>query len=277
MAWGADADRSAVIKISLQSVSMQFTAKRGGVPVLALADVSLDIVDKSFVCLVGPSGCGKSTLLNIVAGFERPTAGSVLLDGQAIPGPGPDRGMVFQENALFPWLTVIGNVCFGPQRRGLSPDIYLSAARDMLEQVGLKRFADHFPDELSGGMRQRAAIARALINDPSVLLLDEPFGALDAQTRSLMQELLLSVWERHHRTVLFVTHDVDEAVFMADRIVVISRRPGRILQDLAITLPRPRTYDVLVTSDFMAFKRDVLRLVRQEAMAVAGMGADNFI
>ena len=265
----------APIKISLQSVSMQFTAKRGGLPILAVDDVSLDIVDKSFVCLVGPSGCGKSTLLNIVAGFEQPTAGSVLLDGEAIPGPGPGRGMVFQENALFPWLTVIGNVCFGPQRRGLSPDIYLPAAREILEQVGLGRFADHFPDELSGGMRQRTAIARALINDPSVLLLDEPFGALDAQTRSLMQELLLSVWERHHRTVLFVTHDVDEAVFMADRIVVISRRPGRILKDLTITLPRPRTYDVLVTSDFMAVKRDVLRLVRQEAMAVAGMGADD--
>ena len=263
------------IKISLQSVSMQFTAKRGGLPILAVDDVSLDIVDKSFVCLVGPSGCGKSTLLNIVAGFEQPTAGSVLLDGEAIPGPGPDRGMVFQENALFPWLTVIGNVCFGPQRRGLSTDIYLPAAREILEQVGLGRFADHFPDELSGGMRQRAAIARALINDPSVLLLDEPFGALDAQTRSLMQELLLSVWERHHRTVLFVTHDVDEAVFMADRIVVISRRPGRILKDLTITLPRPRTYDVLVTSDFMVVKRDMLRLVRQEAMAVAGMGADD--
>ena len=265
----------APIKIRLQSVSMQFTAKRGGLPILAVDDVSLDIVDKSFVCLVGPSGCGKSTLLNIVAGFEQPTAGSVLLDGEAIPGPGPDRGMVFQENALFPWLTVIGNVCFGPQRRGLSPDIYLPAAREILEQVGLGRFADHFPDELSGGMRQRTAIARALINDPSVLLLDEPFGALDAQTRSLMQELLLSVWERHHRTVLFVTHDVDEAVFMADRIVIISRRPGRILKDLTITLPRPRTYDVLVTSDFMAVKRDVLRLVRQEAMAVAGMGADD--
>jgi ABC-type nitrate/sulfonate/bicarbonate transport system ATPase subunit len=267
----------APIKIRLQSVSMQFTAKRSGLPILAVDDVSLDIVDKSFVCLVGPSGCGKSTLLNIVAGFEQPTAGSVLLDDAAVPGPGPDRGMVFQENALFPWLTVIGNVCFGPQRRGLSPDIYLPAAREILEQVGLGRFADHFPDELSGGMRQRAAIARALINDPSVLLLDEPFGALDAQTRSLMQELLLSVWERHHRTVLFVTHDVDEAVFMADRIIVISRRPGRILKDLAITLPRPRTYDVLLTSDFMAIKRDVLRLVREEAMAVAGMGAANFI
>ena len=267
----------APVKISLQSVSMQFTAKRGGLPILAVDDVSLDIVDKSFVCLVGPSGCGKSTLLNIVAGFEQPTAGSVLLDGETIPGPGPDRGMVFQENALFPWLTVIGNVCFGPQRRGMSPDIYLPAAREILEQVGLGRFADHFPDELSGGMRQRAAIARVLINDPSVLLLDEPFGALDAQTRSLMQELLLSVWERHHRTVLFVTHDVDEAVFMADRIVVISRRPGRILKDLTITLPRPRAYDVLVTSDFMAVKRDVLSLVRQEAMAAAGMGAANFI
>ena len=260
----------APIKIRLQSVSMQFTAKRSGLPILAVDDVSLDIADKSFVCLVGPSGCGKSTLLNIVAGFEQPTSGSVLLDGEAIPGPGPDRGMVFQENALFPWLTVIGNVCFGPQRRGVSPDIYLPAAREILEQVGLERFADHFPDELSGGMRQRAAIARALINDPSVLLLHEPFGALDAQTRSLMQELLLSVWERHHRTVLFVTHDVDEAVFMADRIVVISRRPGRILKDLTITLPRPRAYDVLVTPDFMAVKRDVLSLVRQEAMAVAG-------
>jgi len=261
-------DPSGTPKISFRRVSKRFVPTRGGAPVTALADLSLDIADKAFVCLVGPSGCGKSTLLSLLAGFERPTQGEVLLDGVTVEAPGPDRGMVFQENALFPWLTVLGNVCYGPQRRKISRQDYLPLAHEILEQVGLRRFTLNYPNELSGGMRQRVAIARALINRPSVLLLDEPFGALDSQTRALMQELLLDVWEREHRTVLFVTHDVDEAVFMADRVIVMSRRPGRILVDLTVDLARPRRYEILTSSAFMALKREVLTLVRTEALAV---------
>jgi NitT/TauT family transport system ATP-binding protein/sulfonate transport system ATP-binding protein len=198
----------------------------------------------------------------------------VLLQEVPIRTPGPDRGMVFQENALFPWLTVMGNVCYGPQRRGIPRNEYVPAAEAILRQVGLRRFTDSYPNELSGGMRQRVAIARALVNKPQVLLLDEPFGALDAQTRALMQEMLLDVWEREHRTVVFVTHDVEEAVFMADRVVVMSRRPGRVLADIAVTLPRPRDYEVLTTSEFASIKREVLHLVREEALALARSETD---
>jgi len=261
--------RTTAKKIVFRGVSKRFVPKRGGAPILAVDAVSLEIADKAFVCLVGPSGCGKSTLLNLLAGFETPDTGQVLLDGAPIPGPGPDRGMVFQENALFPWLTVLGNVCYGPQRRGLPASEYLPAARAILQQVGLRRFFESAPNELSGGMRQRVAIARALVNKPSVLLLDEPFGALDAQTRATMQELLRDVWEREHRTVLFVTHDVDEAIFMADRVVVMSRRPGRVIADIEVGLPRPREYSVLTTLEFTAIKRSVLQMVRQEALAIA--------
>jgi NitT/TauT family transport system ATP-binding protein/sulfonate transport system ATP-binding protein len=257
-------------RILFDQVGKRFAPRSGGAPVTALEGLSLGIADRSFVCLVGPSGCGKSTLLNLLAGFETPTSGAVLLDGKPVHGPAPDRGVVFQEAALFPWLTVLGNVCYGPQRRGISRAVYIPAARALLEKVGLARFADNYPAELSGGMRQRTAIARALVNDPEVLLLDEPFGALDAQTRSMMQELLLSIWERDQRTVLFVTHDVEEAVFMADRVIVMSRPPGRIMADVAIDLPRPRSYEVLTDPAFTAYKRQVLALVRQEARAVAG-------
>jgi ABC-type nitrate/sulfonate/bicarbonate transport system ATPase subunit len=257
-------------RIVFDQVAKQFRSARGGTLITALDGLSLAVEDRSFVCLVGPSGCGKSTLLNLLAGFETATRGSVTVDGTDVTEPGPDRGVVFQEAALFPWLTVMGNVCYGPQRLGAKAADYLSRARAMLEQVGLERFADSFPRELSGGMRQRVAIARALVNEPRILLLDEPFGALDAQTRSLMQEMLLNIWEQHQRTVLFVTHDVDEAVFMADRIIVMSRPPGRILADVTVTLPRPRSFEMLTTSEFSAHKRDVLALVRQEARAVAG-------
>lgn len=257
-------------RILFDQVGKRFVPSRGGVPVTALDGLSLGIADRSFVCLVGPSGCGKSTLLNLLAGFETPSDGAVLLDGKAVRGPAPDRGVVFQEAALFPWLSVLGNVCYGPQRRGIPRATYLPAAMALLEQVGLARFAASYPNELSGGMRQRTAIARALVNDPQVLLLDEPFGALDAQTRSMMQELLLSIWEREQRTVLFVTHDVEEAVFMADRVIVMSRPPGRIMADVSIDLPRPRSFEMLTDPAFTAYKRQVLAMVRQEARAVAG-------
>ena len=266
---------SGTTKIVFRNVSKTFVPKRGGEAVLAVDDVTLEIQDKAFVCLVGPSGCGKSTLLNLLAGFELPNSGGeVLLQGAPIRAPGPDRGMVFQENALFPWLTVMGNVCYGPQRRGIPRNEYVPAANAILRQVGLRRFIDSYPDELSGGMRQRVAIARALVNKPEVLLLDEPFGALDAQTRALMQEMLLDVWEREHRTVVFVTHDVEEAVFMGDRVVVMSRRPGRVLADIAVTLSRPRDYEVLTTPEFASIKREVLHLVREEALALARSETD---
>ena len=265
---------SGTAKIVFRNVSKTFVPKRGGEAVLAVDDVSLQIQDKAFVCLVGPSGCGKSTLLNLLAGFELPDTGEVLLQGTPVRAPGPDRGMVFQENALFPWLTVVGNVCYGPQRRGIPRSEYVPAAEAILRQVGLRRFTDSYPNELSGGMRQRVAIARALVNRPEVLLLDEPFGALDAQTRALMQEMLLDVWEREHRTVVFVTHDVEEAVFMGDRVVVMSRRPGRVLADIAVTLPRPRGYEVLTTPEFASIKREVLHLVREEALALARSETD---
>jgi NitT/TauT family transport system ATP-binding protein len=261
-------------KIVFRGVSKTFLPKRGGDPVLAVDNVTLEIGDKDFVCLVGPSGCGKSTLLNLLAGFERPNTGQVLVNGEPVRAPGPDRGMVFQENALFPWLTVLGNVCYGPQRLGIPKSKYLSAANAMIRQVGLSRFRDNYPDDLSGGMRQRVAIARALVNEPKVLLLDEPFGALDAQTRALMQELLLDVWEREHRTVLFVTHDVEEAVFMGDRVIVMSRRPGRVLADISVPLTRPRGYEVLTTPEFASIKRFVLQLVREEAVALARSETD---
>jgi NitT/TauT family transport system ATP-binding protein len=260
-------------KIVFDNVAKQFRPAHGGPLITALDGLSLTVEDRSFVCLVGPSGCGKSTVLNLLAGFETATRGSVMVDGQPITGPDPNRGVVFQEAALFPWLSVIRNVCYGPQRLRVKSADYLPAARAMLEQVGLERFANSFPRELSGGMRQRVAIARALVNEPKILLLDEPFGALDAQTRSLMQEMLLKIWEQHQRTVLFVTHDVDEAVFMADRIIVMSRPPGRILVDIPVILPRPRAFEMLTTSEFSEIKRDVLSLVRQEARAVAGTAA----
>lgn len=233
--------RTTAKKIVFRGVSKRFVPKRGGAPILAVDAVSLEIADKAFVCLVGPSGCGKSTLLNLLAGFETPDTGQVLLDGAPIPGPGPDRGMVFQENALFPWLTVLGNVCYGPQRRGLPASEYLPAARAILQQVGLRRFFESYPNELSGGMRQRVAIARALVNKPSVLLLDEPFGALDAQTRARLQDELVGIWRKTGKTIVFITHDIAEAVLLADRIGVMTPGPGASLGAIVpVDLPRPR-------------------------------------
>jgi len=260
---------AAGFKINFSNITKSFKTQRGATTVHAITALSLGIREKEFVCLVGPSGCGKSTLLNLVAGFEHPTSGEVLLDGRRITQPGPDRGVVFQDGALFPWLTVLGNICYGPQRRSIPRKQYLTSAYALLEQVGLRSFADSLPSELSGGMRQRVAIARALVNEPEVLLMDEPFGALDPQTRFLMQERLLDVWEHQHRTVLFVTHDVDEALFLADRVIVMSRRPGRVLRDIAVDLPRPRGYKMLTSSRFMEFKSEIFDLVRQESIAAA--------
>ena len=260
-------------KISFRNITKEFSPQSGGAPMKAIDGLSLDIAEKDFVCLIGPSGCGKSTLLNLIAGFESATSGEVLLDGVGISGPGADRGVVFQEGALFPWLSVLDNVCYGPRRLGVPRERYLADAHAMLEEVGLSAFAKHLPSELSGGMRQRVAIARALINRPPVLLMDEPFGALDPQTRVLMQEMLLKIWEHDNRTVLFITHDVEEALFLGTRVVVMSSRPGRVLEDVRADLPRPRDYSVLSHPDFVRIKGELFALVREQTIAAAADAA----
>ncbi len=234
---------------------------------LALQATDLDVAENDFITILGPSGCGKSTLLRIVAGLDRQTAGEVLLDGRAVQGPGADRGMVFQSYTLFPWLNVLDNVCFGLQERGMPREQQLEVAQGFIAQVGLKGFERHYPKQLSGGMQQRTAIARALANDPRILLMDEPFGALDHQTRELMQELLLGIWERQKKTVLFVTHDIDEAVFMGSRVVVMSARPGRIKLDRVVELAHPRHYSVKTTPAFAALKAELTEQVRAEVIA----------
>ncbi|MDQ3557789.1 MAG: ABC transporter ATP-binding protein, partial [Pseudomonadota bacterium] len=215
---------------------------RGGAPTLALEPISLQVAENDFITILGPSGCGKSTLLRIVAGLDRPSAGRVLLDRREIDRPGPDRGMVFQSYTLFPWLTVQENIGFGLREKGLARVERDQVIASYIEKVGLRGFARHYPKTLSGGMQQRTAIARALANDPAILLLDEPFGALDNQTRSLMQELLLGIWEAERKTVLFVTHDIEEAIFLANRVIVMTARPGRIKADVPIPLAHPRRY-----------------------------------
>ena len=234
---------------------------------LALQATDLAVAENDFITILGPSGCGKSTLLRIVAGLDHPTAGEVLLDGRAIHGPGADRGMVFQSYTLFPWLTVRENVCFGLVERGMPRAQQLEIADAFLNKVGLRGFEHHYPKQLSGGMQQRTAIARALANGPRMLLMDEPFGALDHQTRELMQELLLGIWEAEKKTVLFVTHDIDEAVFMGGRVVVMSARPGRIKLDRTVDLPHPRHYSVKTTPAFAELKAELTEQVRVEVRA----------
>ncbi len=242
-------------------------------PVKALEPITLDVADNDFITILGPSGCGKSTLLRIVAGLTQPSAGEVRLDGQAVTRPGPDRGMVFQSYTLFPWLTVRDNICFGMREKGMPAAQQRERADYFIDRVGLRGFEDHFPKMLSGGMQQRTALARALANDPKILLLDEPFGALDNQTRALMQELLLGIWEADRKTVLFVTHDIDESIFLANRVVVMSARPGRIKCDLAIDLPHPRQYTIKTTPEFAAYKARLTEEIRAESIKALRMEA----
>ena len=253
-------------KLSIEGVGRIFPGARGRKPTEALQPTTLSVADNDFITILGPSGCGKSTLLRIVAGLDTPTTGRVLLDGAPVTGPGADRGMVFQSYTLFPWLTVRENVCFGLRERGMPAPQQDEVARRWLARVDLTGFEDHHPKMLSGGMQQRTAIARALANDPKILLLDEPFGALDNQTRSLMQELLLSIWEAERKTVLFVTHDIEEAIFMASRVVVMSARPGRIKAEVPVTLPHPRHYTVKTTPEFSALKARLTEEIRVEAL-----------
>jgi NitT/TauT family transport system ATP-binding protein len=224
--------------LAIRGVSKKFLAE--GKKMIALQDIDLDIEENEFVCFIGPSGCGKTTLLRIIAGLEEASSGTVYLDGMPIAGPGPERGMVFQEYSLFPWRTVIDNVVFGLELRGVPLAERLAQGRQYLKMVELERFEDRYPHELSGGMKQRVAIARALVNHPRALLMDEPFGALDAQTRNIMQSELLRIWHEEKETVVFVTHSVDEAIYLADRIVIMSARPGRIKDIIPIDLTRPR-------------------------------------
>jgi ABC-type nitrate/sulfonate/bicarbonate transport system ATPase subunit len=240
---------------------------------LALQATDLDVAENDFITILGPSGCGKSTLLRIVAGLDHPTAGTVELDTQRITGPGADRGMVFQSYTLFPWLNVLDNVCFGLRERGLPRGQQLEQAQAFIAKVGLKGFEQHFPKQLSGGMQQRVAIARALANRPRMLLMDEPFGALDHQTRELMQELLLGIWEAERKTVLFVTHDIDEAVFMGSRVVVMSARPGRIKLDRPVPMAHPRHYSIKTTPAFSELKAELTEQVRVEVRAAQQLAA----
>jgi len=258
-----------VSKLVIENVTRTFPGVRGGPATEALVPTSLVVADNDFITILGPSGCGKSTLLRIIAGLDTPTTGRVLLDGQPVTGPGADRGMVFQSYTLFPWLTVRENVCFGLRERGMSGPRQDEIARHWLAKVGLTGFEHHHPKMLSGGMQQRTAIARALANDPKILLLDEPFGALDNQTRALMQELLLTIWESERKTVLFVTHDIEESIFMANRVVVMSARPGRFKAEVAITIPHPRQYTVKTTPEFSALKAQLTEEIRVEAIKVA--------
>lgn len=245
--------------ISIQDVSKIYPTVP---PVIALDNIKLEVAEGDFVALLGPSGCGKSTLLNLIAGFEVPTSGALHVNEQPVQAPGPDRGVVFQEAALFPWLTVWENVIFGPRVQGLPRAEYEERAHEMLSIVGLNDFKQHLPIQLSGGMRQRVGIARILTLGSRVLLMDEPFGALDAQTRLTMQELLLSVWQKLKPTILFVTHDIDEAIFLSNTIYVMSARPGRIQSALTVPLARPRTVADTASEPFRKMKLDVLNLIR---------------
>jgi NitT/TauT family transport system ATP-binding protein len=254
--------------ITLDGVTKTYKRSRGGAPIFALRDVQARIRPGEFVALVGPSGCGKSTLLYIVGGFVPASSGQVLVGGKPVTGPGPDRGPVFQEFALFPWKTVLGNIAFGLIEQGASRRDAEAAARRLVDMVHLNGYEDLYPKELSGGMKQRVAIARTLAYNPATLLMDEPFGALDAQTRAMLQDELLAIWERDTKTVLFVTHGVDEAVYLADRVIVMTGSPGRILAEIAIELPRPRVRDdLLLNRRYQEYVVEIGHLMHQRASA----------
>ncbi len=257
-------------KILVSGVTKIFsdeTGGNGGRRVVALESVDLEVKDKEIVCIVGPSGCGKTTLLNLIAGFEPVSGGEVYVSGRLVKRAGPDRALVFQTPALFPWLTVLENVGFGARHAGTSKSKYRPKSWELIGAVGLSGFENHYPYQLSGGMKQRVQLARALLTNPEVLLMDEPFGPLDWQTRSEMQELLLHVWEEYHPTVLMVTHDVEEAIFVSDRVYVMTRRPGRVKMETGVDLPKPRSTEIVTTPDFVRLKDEILHAIREEAQS----------
>ncbi len=262
---GAGAAVPPTAKASFVGVTKRYG--RGGAAVQALEPIDLDIAENAFVCLVGPSGCGKSTLLNILAGFESPTTGRVLMDGQPVKGPDPRRGVVFQQGALFTWMTVRDNIAFGPIATGKSSSEAGRIADRFLDMVGLSAFAKRYPYELSGGMQQRVGIARALANDPEILLMDEPFAALDAQTRELLQEEIKRIWQATRKTVLWITHSIEEALFLATDIVVMSARPGRIKARLSPQFALSRDPAVVTSVEFAHMKAEIFELLREESLA----------
>jgi len=249
-------------KISFQGAQKLYSGK--GASTLALDSFSLDILPTEIISIVGPTGCGKSTALNLLAGFETPSSGAVAVDGKVVDGPGSDRGVVFQQPSLFPWFSVFDNVVLGVKSRGVPKTDYEPRALNLLAEVGLKGFENHYPYQLSGGMQQRVQIARALIGEPDILLMDEPFGALDYQTRLLMQKLLLRLWEHFKPTILFITHDVGEAVFISDRVIAMTRRPGRVKRDERIKAPKPRDYDFLGSPEFIEHEHELVLAVQSE-------------
>ena len=249
--------------IEMKHIDKVFSSNIGE-PIKVLHQINLSIEKGEIYCLLGPSGCGKSTILKLLAGFDEPTRGSIYVNNKEISGISPDRAVVFQTPNLFPWLTVYDNVAYGLKMRKVNSDEINSKVSTFIQAVGLSGYEKHFPYQLSGGMQQRAAIARALVNDPTVLLMDEPFAALDAQTRTLMQELVMRVWEQFETTILFITHDVDEAIFLGNRIGIMSRHPGEIATELNVNIPRPRYLDVVTTQPFMETKAKILQQLQHE-------------
>ena len=248
--------------LQVQNVTKVFGSGKG--KVTALEDVSFEVHRREFVCIIGPSGCGKSTLIRALAGLETQTSGQILVDGAPVTGPGPERGMVFQSYTLFPWLNVMQNVMFGLLENGHTKTVAEGEALQWLELVGLKGFELHYPHQLSGGMKQRVAIARALANQPRMLLMDEPFGALDPQTRAKMQSYLLQLWKHIDLTIMFITHDLDEAIYLADRILVLKPRPGRLGEIVEIPLQRPRDFSQLSSPEFVQTKQYLQELIKEE-------------
>ena len=250
-------EREAILEV--QHLGKRYVTAKGDTE--ALRDINFTVHRRELVCVIGPSGCGKSTLIRILAGLETLSSGAVLVDGKPVSGPGRDRGMVFQGYSLFPWLTVKGNVMFGPEMSGHPHNIAEGMARQWLELVGLTKFADAYPHDLSGGMRQRVAIARALVNEPRILLMDEPFGALDAQTRAKMQSHLLDIWKNLDITILFITHDLDEAIYLADRILVLKAHPGEVQELIEVPVPRPRSPGQSMSAEFRATRAHLEALI----------------
>ena len=252
-------------KISFVEVQKLYPGKGGQADgTLALDSFNFDLAPAEIVSIVGPTGCGKSTALNILAGFETPSSGTVSVDGQVVTSPGSNRGVVFQQPSLFPWMSVLANVVLGVKCRGDPPKEYEPRAMRLLEEVGLKGFERHYPYQLSGGMQQRVQIARALINEPDIMLMDEPFGALDYQTRLLMQKLLLRLWAHFRPTILFITHDVGEAIFISDRVIAMTKRPGRVKREVHVHAPKPRDYEFLGSPEFTRLEHDLILAVQSE-------------
>jgi NitT/TauT family transport system ATP-binding protein len=255
-----------LVKLSIKNVVKQFHTRNG--ITTALNGVSLDIKENEFICVVGPSGCGKSTLLNMIAGLSEPTSGEIFCDGKKVEGTGVERGVVFQQYALFPWLTVKRNVMFGLELNGIKGEVAEETAMKYIKMVQLEEFANHYPKELSGGMKQRVAIARAYAVNPSVLLMDEPYGALDAQTRTQLQSELLQTWEKEQKTCFFITHDVEEAILLAQKVVIMSARPGRIREIVDIDIPHPRNQESKMTKEFLDYKNYIWNIVYKEYLEI---------